>query len=92
MLQDDCIQHFRRIYESNITLRTSLAAALELWTANLEFILLTIQAPPHRFLDTYADKELIIIELDIITLQANHIDSEGFTDIHRNSHATQSSC
>ena len=91
MIRDDCIQHFRRIYESNITRRTSLAAAaLELWTANLEFILLTIQAPSHLFLDTCADKELSIIESDIITLPANHI--EGLADIHRNSCATQSSC
>ena len=64
-----------------------LAAALELWSANLEFILPTIQAPPHRFLYIYADKEHIIIALDIITSPANHI--EGFADIHSNSRATQ---
>ena len=45
-------------YESNITRRASLAAALELCTANLEFILLTIQTLPHRFLDTYVTKNL----------------------------------
>ena len=51
----------------NITRKTCLlAAALELWTASHKFIPLTVQAPPYRFLDTYADNELIIIALDIL--------------------------
>ena len=46
----------------------------------------TIAAPTHRFLDTYAGKEVLTIELDIIILPANHI--EGFADIHCNSSTT----
>ena len=73
--KDNCIQHFRRIIESNITRTTYLTAALELWNADIRFILLTMQAPPHQFLDTYADKELIkiIFRMDRAS-QANHIE------------------